>query len=404
MPAKYGSLPFREAIDHYRSKVRLPTQSWTDLWEGQHARAFVVAGAMKDDLLADIQASIGSALEQGTTLQQFRKEFDQIVARHGWPYNGGRNWRTRVIFETNLRTAYQAGRYKQQQAIAHRRPYWRYKHNDAVEHPRPQHVAWDGMVLRHDDPFWSTHYPPNGWGCGCRVETLAERDMKRLGTTIDQAPPIEWEEKTVGIRGPNPRVVKVPKGIDPGWGYNVGEAAWGRNLSQQSMDAWKAQGAKAWQSLTPQGWAEAGRIERLPIHPGHKLGSRLTETEAVKEALKQQLKGNEKVFKPGGLPVLVNAETLGDHIDHNRSEYLPLLNDLLTNPYEVWVGFDRHKGTGKVVLRSRIIKGYDLGKGKMLLMVANAQRGMLEGWTFLPTGDRKYINRQRRGILIHGEE
>ena len=34
----------------------------------------------------------------------------------GWA-NGGRNWRTRVIFETNLRTSYAAGRWQQLQRI-----------------------------------------------------------------------------------------------------------------------------------------------------------------------------------------------------------------------------------------------------------------------------------------------
>ncbi|MEJ1411951.1 MAG: hypothetical protein RPU60_17415, partial [Candidatus Sedimenticola sp. (ex Thyasira tokunagai)] len=140
---KYGSLPFNKAVDYYRGKLRLPTAAWTDIWQGQHAKAFVVAGAMRDELLADLQASVGSAIEQGTTLQQFRKEFDQIVNRHGWGYKGGRNWRTRVIYETNLRQAYNAGREKQMQdpKLRKHRPYGLYKHNDSVEHPRPEHLA-----------------------------------------------------------------------------------------------------------------------------------------------------------------------------------------------------------------------------------------------------------------------
>ena len=38
-------------------------------------------------------------------------------------------------------------------------PYWRYQHNAAV-HPRIQHLDWSGLVLRADDPWWGTHYPP----------------------------------------------------------------------------------------------------------------------------------------------------------------------------------------------------------------------------------------------------
>lgn len=58
----------------------------------------------------------------------------------------------------------------------------------------------------------------------------------------------------------------------------------------------------------------------------------------------------------------------------------------------------------KCALRSRIIKGYDLGKGRVLLIVANSVRGELEGWTFLATADKKYIQRQRVGELIYAED
>ena len=407
MLANYGSLPFKNAVEYYRGKLRLPTAAWTDIWQGMHARAFVVAGAMRDELLADLQASVGSAIEQGTTLQQFRKEFDQIVNRHGWRYQGGRNWRTRVIYETNLRQAYNAGREKQMQDPRLRkfRPYGLYKHNDSVEHPRPEHLAWHNTVLPLDDPWWETHTPQNGWGCKCKKLMVGERDLKRLGLKVaDQAPPIEWQQKIVGRRGPSPRVVQVPRGIDPGFAYNPGTAAWGRPLSDEAMASWKAQKGKAWDSLTPEGWQTHGRPERIPLAPGLKPGPPLTSQAEVIQALEKQLGGKSKLYTPGNLPVMVNAETLGHQIDPRRSEYLPLLDDLLTNPYEVWLSFERHRGTGQVALRSRLVKAYDLGKGRMLLMVANAHKGWLEGWTFLPTSDHNYVNRQRQGMLIMGKD
>lgn len=405
--ADYGSLPFGEQIDFFRQKVSLPSRAWTDLWEGMHARAFVVAGAMREELLADLRSAVDKAISQGTTLADFRRDFDALVARHGWAHNGGRNWRSRVIYETNLRTSYQAGRYRQMQAVAATRPYWRYRHNDAVEHPRPEHQAWDGLVLRHDDPFWSSHYPPNGWGCRCSVQTLSERDLGRLGKDgPDRAPPVEMEEKVVGIRGPSPRRVSVPKGIDPGFGYNVGEAAWGRPLAAEAMAGWQAQGAQAWDLLTPGDSASAGRPVRLPLDaPKARLGHRAHNKTEVAAALRKLLGGEEKaVATPAGLHVLVNAEALAEHVDPSRAEYLPLIEETLADPYEVWLTFERHKGTGKVALRSRLVKAFDLGKGKGMLVVANATRGLLEAWTFLPTSDRKYLERQRRGMLLYGRQ
>ena len=223
MAVNYGSLPFEEQIRFFRQKVQLPTRTWTDIYAAEHEVAFMVAGATKADLVLDFYNAIDKAISVGTTLEQFRKDFDAIVEEHGWSYKGGRNWRTRVIYDTNLRTSYAAGRQQQMKAVAASRPYWRYRHSDAVEHPREEHLAWDGLVLRQDDDWWKTHFPPNGWGCQCFVETLAERDMSKLGKDgPDEAPPIQWEEKTVGATGPNPRTVLVPQGIDPGFEYEPG--------------------------------------------------------------------------------------------------------------------------------------------------------------------------------------
>ena len=215
-------LPFQEQIAFFRDKLNIPTRAWTDLWQQQHDVAFVVAGAARDDLLADLRESVDAAIAEGETLASFRKRFDATVAKHGWDYNGGRDWRTRVIYGTNLRTSYAAGRYQQLQAVKSTRPYWRYRHSAASLEPRHKHLAWDGLVLPADDPWWNTHYPPNGWGCNCYVEALSLRDLERLGKDgPDRAPGLDEREVTVG-QGPDARTVTVPDGIDPGFAYAPG--------------------------------------------------------------------------------------------------------------------------------------------------------------------------------------
>lgn len=34
---------------------------------------------------------------------------------------------------------------------------------------RPEHARLEGLILPINDPFWSTHYPPLGFGCRCYV-------------------------------------------------------------------------------------------------------------------------------------------------------------------------------------------------------------------------------------------
>jgi len=94
-------------------------------------------------------------------------------------------------------------------------------------------------------------------------------------------------------------------------------------------------------------------------------------------------------------------------VDPNRAEYVPLLPELLGDPDEVWLSFEQHKGTGKVRLRSRIIKTFDIGSGRSMLFVGNASGGMLEGWTLLPLSAnrrRNYLNNQRVGRLYYGKK
>ncbi len=108
-------LPFPEAIDLFGAKVNLPTQRWDDLRHGAHVRAFSVAGVMRDDMLADFRAAIDRAIREGTGFEDFRATFDRIVDATGWQFNARgateeerRAWRARVIYSTNMRTAYMA--------------------------------------------------------------------------------------------------------------------------------------------------------------------------------------------------------------------------------------------------------------------------------------------------------
>jgi hypothetical protein len=392
---------FQEAIDFFRQKVSLPTKAYTDLWEGMHARAFVVAGATKDGLVSDLRAAVDKAITAGTTLAEFNKDFDKAVADHQWQYKGNRAWRTATIFNTNLRMAYSAGKWDQAQRLKERRPYGRYVHTPSANE-RKEHAAWHGTIVLLDDPWVATHWAPNGWGCKCTWQTLSARDAKALGYDPKAPPPVtEWE--TVPVNTPNgPVDVRTPKGIDPGFGYNVGEAAWGRGAQSIAMEK-----HGAWEALDAPGQPTmAGPLKALA--PKAKLGHQAPDGDEVRmrELLRQALGGDSRVFAdPLGGRVSV-GQGIADHImakpteRWGRQRYFPLISELVEAPQEIWVGWTRNSVSGRVAIRRRYVRLLDLGKDKTFGLVADADNGQWSGLTVFHGQPSGLVN-LRKGLRIY---
>lgn len=243
-------LPFQEQIEFFRKKLNLPTERWDDILKSAHDRAFVVAGAMNADLLDDLRKAVDATIAGGDTITDFRKKFKATVEKHGWHgwtgegSKAGEAWRTRVIYQSNIATSHAAGRWQQlnDPDLLKLRPYWRYVHNDSALNPRPHHKAWGdaGLTLPHDHPFWQTHFPPNGWGCRCRVTAV-----KAPGENDATEPPQGWY--TRNDKGQMP-------GIDTGWDYAPGANATTplRELIDRKLLNLDAPiGAAMWKNLNP---------------------------------------------------------------------------------------------------------------------------------------------------------
>ncbi|MCA3420999.1 MAG: hypothetical protein INF34_12840 [Roseomonas sp.] len=398
------NLPPEEAIRFFRAKVNTPTRAWDDLRHGAHARAWSVAGVQADDMLADIRRAMDKAIAQGTTLDEFRRDIAPLLGELGWADRGPGyvGWRTRVIYETNMRTAYAAGRYAQMTDpdVLAARPFWRYRHSGKRD-ARKQHKAWDGLVLRADDPFWQTHYPPNGWGCGCFIQSLGPRDLARAGKTgPDEAPPAgtrPYRDPTTG------EISALPAGIDPGWDYNVGQSWLQGVVPREAAQPLRPLASAAERQIAP-GPMPAPRpaVATTPLPEG------LTDAEYVERFLAEfgATADRPAVFRDAsGTRITIGTE-LFEQLDgalkvnkRGRARFLLLMAQALKDPDEIWIDWVVLQ-SGAVALRRRYLRRAGQPGGSAGFTVFEWTRAAWYGVTTFSPSDR-YVEGQRNGALIY---
>ena len=240
----------KEALDYIKNKNLKVGFSYKDVWNEEHATAFTVAKAMQIDVLSDLKKAVEKAIEDGQSFETFKKNIKPTLQQKGWwgkkkmtdPLTGevidaqlGSDRRLKTIYNVNLRSAYQKGQYDRTMA-SDLHPYLIYRVGNSVKH-RDQHLAWNGLILPKDDPFWDSHFPPNGYGCKCYTRAVSEARKKKyenegikIPPTVDGSgggilkiktkPPIaEYKQYFNERKG---YVEKIPKGITPGFNWNQG--------------------------------------------------------------------------------------------------------------------------------------------------------------------------------------
>ncbi|MEW6263375.1 MAG: phage minor head protein [Thermodesulfobacteriota bacterium] len=389
-------LPPEEAIRYFQAKGNRITWDWTDMWREDHAKAFTVAKAAKLDLLQDIRAELDTALVGGGTLADFQKNLIPILQRKGWwgreivdgkEVQLGSPARLKTIFNTNIQTAYQVGHYRDMTDpdVLAARPFWRYTAvND--RRTRIQHRAWDNTVLPANDPWWDTHYPPNGFNCRCSAVSLSRRELERDGLAVTASPD-----------------TSLP--IDPGWDYNPGRVSplWDQGQAAVEKDSAKLLNTAA---FTPgqKTWRDYGRpdLRRVPLDDRLPTPDLLPEapdraaavrTLAAAFGLSETRKwtsiatadGDQAIVHLDWLPHLV--EKRGDA----KERYAHFIRPTLEKPFEVWLTDYGDQ------LRKRYI-GLFTGQKDFMAVIALRRDGSLL-WNVMQASDRD-MNKHRKGTLL----
>ena len=199
-PTKPG-LDFAEAIAWHRKRDRaLTKKDWLALGERERQQAFTVANVAQLDVIADVHRAIGKALEEGTTLADFKAETKEQLLRAWGGTVKNPAARLETIFRTNVQVAYGAGAYQQALRATKTHPFWRL---DVVLDGRTSTVCRPvaGIVLPAEDPWWKTNVPPRHFNCRARLTPMrrsaAERAIEaRRGQGLPVAPPADAQAQT----------------------------------------------------------------------------------------------------------------------------------------------------------------------------------------------------------------
>ena len=251
----------KAATDYIKNKNLKVGFSYKDVWHEEHATGFTVAKAMQLDVLSDMHNAVTKAVENGQSFETFKKNLKPTLQEKGWwgrkemtdPLTGktvdaqlGSDRRLKTIYSVNMRSAYQKGQYdRAMESDLH--PYLMYRTGPSVKH-RKEHESWNGLVLPKNDPWWDSHFPPNGWGCKCYTRAVTESQRKKYeaegipvpqradgtgGGTLKiktEAPPVKYRTYFNERKG---TVEQVPEGVDPAFNWNQGKA------SRQEAANWK---------------------------------------------------------------------------------------------------------------------------------------------------------------------
>lgn len=181
-----------EAVDFLAKKVSRSSWNWWESLDKSFEGSFTIAATASADMVESVRKALLDAQAKGLPFAAFQKQIEPTLRSLGWwgrdPATGatlGTPWRLETIYRTNLQSSFNAGRMERQQKTERFRPLLEYI---AVldKRTRPSHSALDGKVVPASDPFWGDFYPPNGFNCRCRVQSLSEAEARRDGKDVEK--------------------------------------------------------------------------------------------------------------------------------------------------------------------------------------------------------------------------
>ena len=398
--------------------------------------------ARRFDILADIRAELDNALANGITPRKFADNLAPRLKAKGWWGKGvvqrpdgtaelvqlGSPHRLKTIYRANMDTARAVSRHQVQQSTVEARPYWMY---DALNdgRTRPHHAAMDGKVFRHDDPFWDTHYPPNGFNCRCLVRALTPEQVEQRKLKVESSEgKLHATQQRVGTDKQTGEVIYRPATEyrdgdfsftpDAGWNYNPGAAG-------GPFDPGRAPAIS--ELLPPAGrqqtWRDLGLgVLATTLVPGATRLPRAATPQKQYDAFYAATSSDQftpiavtrsdgqkdtlynRITTPDGLDNVYLTDRFVRHLvdrDDHREEFANYIIPSLQQPGEVWRQWARAKD-GRVLLNDVYVTAFP-DRDAVLVVREDIKLGAL-AWTFYTTSSRRGDNHRQGNLLYRTDE
>ena len=223
------TFPNEAAADYIRGKAVADPKNFGNLPPQLKQRAFTVAGIEQMDVLRRMRDII-ARLPEGTSWDEAKRDLASEISPFLDVEDGKRAKAARARAEFLLRThgfqAYAVSRHQEQMGVVKDFPYWKYE-TVGDNRVRASHAALDGKVLRADDPWWKTHYPPWDWGCRCIVIPLDEEDAQEIGISEHNDMPTPQRNENFSF-DPSDASIDIDA-LRERWGTGNGEPGTGKS-------------------------------------------------------------------------------------------------------------------------------------------------------------------------------
>ncbi|MCF0235604.1 MAG: DUF935 family protein [Bacteroidaceae bacterium] len=270
--------------------------------------------------LAEVQA-LNEAFRQSSSYDEFYDKATRICT------DFNEHWQ-RTEYETAVRVAEETANYHRLRSKGKLFPYWQYctMGDDKV---RSEHAELDGLVLHHTDKRWKEIYPPNGWGCRCHVKGLMEFE-------VDQSQlPAMRQQVDQFMETPPWQMAKAQ-----GWNINRADKSEVFTANQQYIRKMPEKASKTISTLFHHDY-DLPSFSKCCEQATAEMPAPYTGTPEDWYATHQTLtdyNGRSVQFTPA----VFKSHTTGKHAQ--RNPMLSCLQDVLSNPDEVWYMHEKRYG------------------------------------------------------------